>query len=225
MTARRPQEVWSFAIGVVALSMLVWQWFPAYCVAGENERLPTKTVSCDTILTANGRYVVPEGYRHPGEWGDPQYASTADSLRSLNVDLVGRLPYGPSLTVTADGNLIYLARGGRLDIVDATVPSDPQIRGGTTVLSVIDGIAVSGDYVYLAVWDGGLRVIDASNPENPVEVGFQDTPGLSQGVTVVGTYAYVRLRGGQRVRSEDYRRGVTCDALRSWLLRHGKLGL
>jgi len=54
-----------------------------------------------------------------------------------------------------------------------------------------NGVAVSGDYAYVADGYLGLRVIDIKNPASPTEVGFYDTPIFSGDVKVSGNYAYV----------------------------------
>ncbi|MBF0094465.1 MAG: DUF4347 domain-containing protein, partial [Alphaproteobacteria bacterium] len=53
------------------------------------------------------------------------------------------------------------------------------------------GVAVSGNYAYVADDRAGLRVIDISNPVSPSLLGTYDTPGYASGVVVNGTYAYV----------------------------------
>jgi hypothetical protein len=53
------------------------------------------------------------------------------------------------------------------------------------------GMAVSGNYAYVADFDAGLQVIDVSNPINCVRVGGYDTSGFTYGVTVSGNYAYM----------------------------------
>ena len=53
------------------------------------------------------------------------------------------------------------------------------------------GVAVSGNYAYLAVAEAGLQVLDVSNPANPQWVGGYDTSGGALGVAVSGNYAYV----------------------------------
>jgi len=53
------------------------------------------------------------------------------------------------------------------------------------------GVAVSGNYAYVANGRHGLRVIDVSTPSSPAEVGSLDTPGIAFGVAVSGGYAYV----------------------------------
>ena len=55
------------------------------------------------------------------------------------------------------------------------------------------GVAVSGNYAYVAAEYGGLQVIDVSNPANPERVGGRtnDLGGIPTGVAVSGNYAYV----------------------------------
>ena len=52
------------------------------------------------------------------------------------------------------------------------------------------GVAVSGNYAYVADWDAGLQVIDVSDPANPQRVGRCDA-WYARGVAVSGNYAYV----------------------------------
>ena len=53
------------------------------------------------------------------------------------------------------------------------------------------GVAVSGQYAFVATEDVGLIVIDVSTPTNPVRVGRYDTPGYANGVAAMGNFAYV----------------------------------
>jgi hypothetical protein len=53
------------------------------------------------------------------------------------------------------------------------------------------GVAVVGDYAYVADENSGFRVIDVSEPSKPQEVGYYNTPGFAWGVAVVSGYAYV----------------------------------
>lgn len=53
------------------------------------------------------------------------------------------------------------------------------------------GVAVSGNYAYVADGTSGLRIINISNPSSPTQAGYYDTPGTANGVAVSGSYAYV----------------------------------
>ena len=63
--------------------------------------------------------------------------------------------------------------------------------GGCDTPDQACGVAVSGDYAYVADFGSGLRVISISDPAHPTEVGYCGTPGWARAVTVVGDYAYV----------------------------------
>ncbi|MHB8157622.1 MAG: T9SS type A sorting domain-containing protein, partial [Desulfocucumaceae bacterium] len=56
---------------------------------------------------------------------------------------------------------------------------------------VARGMAVSGNYTYVADSDSGLRIIDVSNPTIPTEIGFCNTPGSAWDVVVIDSLAYV----------------------------------
>ena len=53
------------------------------------------------------------------------------------------------------------------------------------------GVAVAGNYAYVADDEAGLRVISIADPAHPSEVGYYVTPGDAYGVAVAGNYAYV----------------------------------
>jgi len=70
-------------------------------------------------------------------------------------------------------------------------PANPQRVGGYDTSGYAYGVAVSGNYAYVADYNAGLQVIDVSNPANPRRVGGYDTSGYAYGVAVSGNYAYV----------------------------------
>jgi len=53
------------------------------------------------------------------------------------------------------------------------------------------GVAVVGNYAYVADGSNGLVIVDVTNPEAPTLKGSYDTAGTSWGVAVAGNYAYV----------------------------------
>jgi hypothetical protein len=76
-------------------------------------------------------------------------------------------------------------------VIDVSTPGSPAEVGYCDTPGRAEGVAVSGDYAYVADYGEGLRVIDVSTPGSPVEVGFYDTPGTAYRVEVAGDYAYV----------------------------------
>ena len=78
-----------------------------------------------------------------------------------------------------------------LQVIDISDPANPQRVGGYDTAGHAYGVAVAGNYAYVADADAGLQVIDISNPANPQRVGGYDTAGTAYGVAVAGNYAYV----------------------------------
>ncbi len=120
-----------------------------------------------------------------------------------NVEQVGRIynQWGNAQDVVVVGDLAYVAAGpSGLQIVDISNPENPEIIGYWDDNPWWDtyGVAVSGDYAYLA--SDGLRVISVADPEHPEEVGYCDTTNYANDVAVSGDYAYIAEdRSGLRV--------------------------
>jgi hypothetical protein len=123
--------------------------------------------------------------RAPGDNGD-----------SDNMDLVGRWAHGNCRAVASFGNTAYFANGGYLEIVDFSNPANPVELGRVTLLAAIGGIAVSGNYVYVANDENGLRIIDIQDPTAPFEAGFVDDNYDHLDVVVSGDHAYVAAQSG-----------------------------
>lgn len=109
----------------------------------------------------------------------------------IPVTLAGQ--WGGTCCATAiSGTHAYMGMGPRLLVVDVSTPSTPRVVGMSPVLpDAIWGVTVSGNYVYVAAYTGGLQIIDVSDPTNPLRVGAYDTPGSAVGVAVSGNHAYV----------------------------------
>jgi len=144
-----------------------------------------------------------------GHINDTSIGGTANLLEgAFDVVLLGDYAY-----VTSD-------RDDGLSVVDVSDPSSPfevgsvndTERGGTaTTLMNARGLAVAGDYAYVASYTNhGLSIVDISNPSSPVEVGAVRDTQSSQGGTattlyfpwdvfVVGDYAYVAANDGLSV--------------------------
>jgi len=78
--------------------------------------------------------------------------------------------------------LAWVAQGADLELIGQW-PGWPR--------GFANGVAVSGNYAYVANGSGGLQVLDVSNPANPQRVSYCGTSGSAQGVAVSGNYAYV----------------------------------
>ncbi|MFB3881611.1 MAG: S-layer homology domain-containing protein [Armatimonadota bacterium] len=103
----------------------------------------------------------------------------------------GELAYGIPHDVAVQGSYAYVAAEGAVSVLDITTPAHPVQVAVVDTPGSAEGIAVSGNYAYVADWDGGLRIIDITDPTAPSEVGHYDTPGFAYGVAVSGNYAYI----------------------------------
>ncbi|MFN8547067.1 MAG: hypothetical protein U0527_03615 [Candidatus Eisenbacteria bacterium] len=65
-----------------------------------------------------------------------------------------------------------------------------QATGYASTAGVVNDLATSGNYAYIAVASAGLQVADLSNPDAPAIVALAAT-GDSRGVACSGSYAYV----------------------------------
>lgn len=107
-----------------------------------------------------------------------------------NMKLIAQVG-GINMALTVAGDLAYASQGGRLLILDISTPAAPLLIGQTTAVPApILGVAVQGDYAYLAAGESGMWVVDVTDSSAPVLVGhWQAVRSISQ-VVVHGNYAY-----------------------------------
>lgn len=101
-------------------------------------------------------------------------------------------------TVVAGGNYACIANGQYgMKIVDISNPARPVETAVFPVPGDTDGVAISGEYAYLAYPVrfqeniSRLVAVDISDPYHPAEAGTLTFPGFARGVAVSGGYAYV----------------------------------
>lgn len=101
--------------------------------------------------------------------------------------------YGYAQDVETAGFYTYLVEysGGGLSIIDCSNPENPDVTASMTTAGHENGLAVAGQYAFVAAGDKGLAIIDISVSDDPMPPVYRDTTGDSQDVDVVGTYAYV----------------------------------
>ena len=139
---------------------------------------------------------------------DYVYISEGPRLTILDISdpasptAVGKSPLFPGGVgdVYVAGRYAYVAnQHAGLRVVDISDPSNPTEVGFYDVMWFANGVAIAGDYAYVADANG-LQVVHILTSSNPTKVGFYDTPGFSADVAVVGDYAYVAAgSGGLRV--------------------------
>ena len=125
----------------------------------------------------------------------------AHPLRLGGCDLSGGVGgVAQGFEVAVSGSYAYVATyGAGLQVIDISDPVNPQRVGVWDTNAWTQGVAVSGNYAYVAcITNVGLHVIDISNPANPQRVGGCTT-GYPRDVVVSGHYAYVTDEAGLQV--------------------------
>jgi hypothetical protein len=114
-------------------------------------------------------------------------------LYPFELTLAGSEASSGAREVVVDGDYAYVAAYvSGLRVVDVSDPTSPTLVGSYNTTGLSRGVAVSGNYAYVADdGAGGVQVIDISNPSSPLRVGSYDTRGYASGIAVAGDYAYV----------------------------------
>jgi hypothetical protein len=98
---------------------------------------------------------------------------------------------------TCSGAYLYVGGSKTLAIFDITKQNQPVLRSSKEVFYGLSagtrGIAVQGDYAYLATEERALWVVDASDPSRPVARWSYALPGVAFDVSIVDQRAFVAI--------------------------------
>ena len=132
------------------------------------------------------------------------YAYVADNLSGLQVMditapvssfIAGSYDMGTAADIAISGDYAYLADdGARLVVIDISDPTTPTLSGTCVLPGAAHGVAVEGDYAYVAYWTGvyrGIYVVDVSVPASPDTVGNWISAGLPKRIAIEGNRAFV----------------------------------
>jgi hypothetical protein len=93
--------------------------------------------------------------------------------------------------VALSGNHLVLGAGATLQVLDRSDPAAPVRLGQVRLPGVIEDIAVSNAFAYVACGHAGVQVVDLSNPSAPAHVNTFHSSGHAYAVSVSGSYLYV----------------------------------
>jgi hypothetical protein len=143
------------------------------------------------------------------EWYDGSSWNELERIENDDADETGTLrEYTHELPALAEENPSFALRfsltnsaAGDFGYVDDVVlisesASDPYEVGFYNTPGQARGVAVWGDYAYVADGDAGLRIVDISVQGSLSEVGSFDTTGYAAAVEGVGSIAVVADGGG-----------------------------
>ncbi len=144
------------------------------------------------VHTKNEKYFLPQNKRKIVNRRDLISFTSSDS----NVTLLGRWGNGPSYAVAVKGHIAYFGNGYYLEIADVTDPHNPNSLGKIFLPSLVEKIAVNGDYVYVITEEDGLQIINVSDPANPVKAGHFDTGHYVGGIFTKDKYVFIVKASG-----------------------------
>lgn len=94
-----------------------------------------------------------------------------------------------------NGSYLYVVNGAQLIVIDISRPKSPKIVKEFVVshspVKGPCGVAIKGNYAFLACRGAGLKIVDISNPLEPKIINICAIPGIARDVTIKGDYAYV----------------------------------
>ena len=103
--------------------------------------------------------------------------------------------------IAVAGDYAYVVSGHYLRIIHIVNPDAPVLVGQYSLPSgaMASGVAVDGNYAYIATGNRGLWIIDVSSPNNPVKAGSLTFSSWLYDVAVAGRYAYLANTDALRI--------------------------
>lgn len=130
------------------------------------------------------------------------YIVDGEALRIVNggnppqMGIAGTLPLTGAMGIAVSQDYAHVAAGGSIRSVHVADAAQPAVAGAYEVPGQPYGVALAGNYAYVADWDYGLRVLDVSYRALPALVGGYALTGMPVDVEVIGRYAYAGLYMG-----------------------------
>lgn len=110
--------------------------------------------------------------------------------RGEGIELIGQLG-GLNQCVEVRGNYAYLGEGSSLVVLDISNIAQPTPVGRINCPGMVNGIALNGNFVYVAADDAGLQAIDISIPTAPAIRSYFHTGGVANKVVISNNRAFV----------------------------------
>ncbi len=98
---------------------------------------------------------------------------------------------GDFQAIRVAGARACLSANDGLHFFDVSNPAKPMLLGNFATKNEIGGMALSGNFAYVADGVFGVHVIDVNDAAHPVQTSYLETSASALNVQVVGRYAYV----------------------------------
>ncbi len=118
---------------------------------------------------------------------------------SGNPTKVGSVTYSTASSTVVSGRYAFVADGSNIRVVDVATSTQPVEVASLALSDEAHGLALAGNYLYVANLGQGLTAVDVSNPASPIKISSVATVGNAEDVSVSGKYAYVADGGNFNV--------------------------
>ena len=158
--------------------------------ASRTVTLEWKTLGATPGQHALAAYTVLAGVTNHANVARVQASLTGTGFGLKATGLTGTVG-GRSAAVSTLGSRLLVGAGATLELWDGSNPTALAKLGQTRLPGLIEGIATSGTFAFVACGSAGVQFVDLSAPASPVHVTTFDTSGHAYGVAVSGNLLFV----------------------------------
>lgn len=97
--------------------------------------------------------------------------------------------------IAMSGSIAFVVNGNGLQIVDVSDPEYPVIIKSVDT-GYANGVAVSGNFAFVAAQSAGLQIVDVSEPANAGIINFVNMQGYARKIAILGNIAFVAAGTG-----------------------------
>lgn len=151
----------------------------------------TPTLLGSLSLGGTNRVIVSDNFAYVSGYNQNRFYVVDVRSPSLPVIYTSASTGGTIFDFFIYGNYLFVAAGSSAQIFDISDPVNPTLKGFINTFNYVLGIAVSGNYMYLANNYQGYKVVDISNISSPVVIRTISTNNSAKGVYVSGHYLYL----------------------------------
>ncbi len=151
----------------------------------------TLTMDWNTLGASPGQhairaYTVLDGVTNTTDIAQGQATLTGTGFGVKTTGMAGAVG-GRCAAVAAWGNRLLVGTGATLEIWDTSNPLALTRLGQVRLPGLIEDIAASGSFAFVACGSAGVQFVDLTVPTAPTHVTTYDTSGHAYGVSVSGT--------------------------------------
>ena len=168
-----------------------------YAYLGTGSELTILDISDPTHPTRTGYWVLPDVIQDVVIADRYAYvAAFQGGLHIIDISNPARPKqagtYSKEATSLAVANgLVYVADWRELRVIDVSNPVSPTEISSYHTGNETKGIAIAGQYAFVANGRKGLRILDVSDPRALTEAGSYSIDGYAVSVAISGSHAYV----------------------------------